>query len=49
MLIERQAKAIGADLIVMGLYGHARLQEFVLGGASRAMLHGASTPLLVAH
>ncbi len=49
MLIERQAKAIGADLIVMGLYGHARLREFVLGGASRGMLHGASIPLLVAH
>jgi nucleotide-binding universal stress UspA family protein len=49
VLIERQAKAVGADLIVMGLYGHARLQEFVLGGASRGMLHGSSIPLLVAH
>lgn len=49
VLIERQAKTIGADLIVMGLYGHARLQEFVLGGASRGMLHGSGIPLLVAH
>jgi nucleotide-binding universal stress UspA family protein len=51
MLIAGQAKAVGADLIVMGLYGHARLQEFVLGGASRGMLvlRGSATPLLVAH
>jgi nucleotide-binding universal stress UspA family protein len=49
LLIERQARAIDADLIVMGLYGHARLQEFVLGGASRSMLHSAAAPLLVAH
>jgi nucleotide-binding universal stress UspA family protein len=49
VLIERQAQAMGADLIVMGLYGHARLQEFVLGGASRGMLHSSKTPLLVAH
>ena len=49
VLIERQAKAVGADLIVMGLYGHARLQEFVLGGASRGMLHASGVPLLVAH
>jgi nucleotide-binding universal stress UspA family protein len=49
VLIERRAQAIGADVIVMGLYGHPRLQEFVLGGASRGMLHGSTKPLLVAH
>jgi nucleotide-binding universal stress UspA family protein len=49
VLIERHAKAINADLIVMGLYGHARLQEFVLGGASRGMLHSTVAPLLVSH
>jgi nucleotide-binding universal stress UspA family protein len=49
VLIERQAKAMGADLIVMGLYGHSRLQEFVLGGASRELLHGQVAPLLISH
>lgn len=49
VLIERQARAIGADLIVMGLYGHSRLQEFILGGASRAMLQSTAAPLLISH
>ena len=37
------------DLIVMGLYGHTRLREFILGGASRAMLTHSPVPLFVAH
>jgi nucleotide-binding universal stress UspA family protein len=38
----------GADLIMMGIYGHSRMREMVLGGASRTVrqhhrpgLHGA--------
>ena len=38
-----------ADLIVMGLYGHSRLREWVLGGASRTLLASMTVPLLVAH
>lgn len=37
------------DLIVMGLYGHSRLHEMVLGGASRTLLASMTVPLLVAH
>lgn len=37
------------DLIVMGAYGHSRLRELVLGGATRDMLGGASVPLLMSH
>jgi len=38
-----------ADLIVMGLYGHSRMRERVLGGASRTLLASMTVPLLVAH
>lgn len=37
------------DLIVMGLYGHSRMREMVLGGASRTMLSSMTVPVLVAH
>ncbi len=37
------------DLIVMGGYGHSRLREFVLGGATRSMLGTMTVPTLMAH
>jgi nucleotide-binding universal stress UspA family protein len=37
------------DLLVMGCYGRSRLREFVLGGASRHVLHHATVPVLLAH
>ncbi len=45
----RQAARLDSDLIVMGLYGHARMQEMVLGGASRHILRHARMPLFVSH
>lgn len=38
-----------ADLLVMGGYGHSRLRERVLGGATREVLADVSIPLLMAH
>ena len=38
-----------ADLIVMGIYGHSRMREFVLGGASRTLLGSMTVPILMAH
>lgn len=38
-----------ADLIVMGGYGHSRLREFVLGGATRDMLASMTVPTLMSH
>jgi nucleotide-binding universal stress UspA family protein len=38
-----------ADLIVMGGYGHTRLREFVLGGATRGILGAMTVPTLMAH
>jgi nucleotide-binding universal stress UspA family protein len=44
-----QAKDCAADLLVMGCYGHSRLREFVLGGASEHILRHMSIPVLMAH
>jgi len=38
-----------ADFIVMGGYGHSRLREFVLGGATRGILQSMTLPVLMAH
>lgn len=48
-VLSRQVSAQGADLVVMGLYGRPRFQEFVLGGASRDMLERLPVPLFVSH
>lgn len=39
----------GIDLLVMGGYGHARLREFVLGGATDAILEAPPCPVLLSH
>jgi nucleotide-binding universal stress UspA family protein len=44
-----EAKMIGADLIVVGGYGHSRLREWLLGGTTRDLLTDSRVPLLVAH
>jgi len=38
-----------ADMIVMGGYGHSRLREFVLGGATRGILESMTVPTLMSH
>jgi nucleotide-binding universal stress UspA family protein len=43
------AKDFGADLLVMGCYGHSRLREFVFGGASRYVLQNTTVPVLMSH
>ncbi len=39
----------GADLIVMGAYGHSRMRELVLGGATRHILEHMTAPVLLSH
>lgn len=48
-IILSRAADQDADLIVMGLYGHSRMREWVWGGASRTLLASMTVPLLVAH
>jgi nucleotide-binding universal stress UspA family protein len=43
------ARDMSADLLVMGCYGHARLREFVFGGASRHVLTHMTIPVLMSH
>lgn len=45
-LLLEQAQANDADLLVMGAYGHSRLREMILGGATRHVLHNATLPVL---
>ncbi|NML47443.1 universal stress protein [Ramlibacter sp. G-1-2-2] len=40
---------VGADLLVMGCYGHSRAREWILGGASRTLLQSMTLPVLMAH
>jgi nucleotide-binding universal stress UspA family protein len=47
-LLSRAAD-ISADLIVMGGYGHSRLREWVLGGATRTILESMTIPVLMSH
>ncbi len=47
--LEDVAEQVGADLIVMGAYGHTRFQEWVLGGATEDMLAASSRFILFSH
>lgn len=47
--ILSRVAADGADLLVMGAYGHSRMREFVLGGATRDVLRNMTVPVLMSH
>ncbi len=44
-----QASAVGADLLVMGGYGRARMSEMIFGGVTREILKSANLPVLMSH
>jgi nucleotide-binding universal stress UspA family protein len=48
VLLSR-ASDLGADLLVMGAYGHARWRELVLGGATRTLIKSSTLPVLLSH
>ncbi|MGI9498682.1 MAG: universal stress protein [Geminicoccaceae bacterium] len=47
--LMQKASAIGADLLVMGGYGHARLRERILGGVTHHIVNHPELPILLAH
>jgi len=47
--ILSRAADTGADLIVMGAYGHSRVRELVLGGVTRTILESMTVPVLMSH
>jgi nucleotide-binding universal stress UspA family protein len=48
-ILARHVTDTGADMLVMGAYGHSRLREALIGGASRDILESAQVPVLMAH
>jgi nucleotide-binding universal stress UspA family protein len=48
-LLLSQVADLGADLVVMGAYGHARVRELILGGVTRIMLDSMTVPALMSH
>jgi nucleotide-binding universal stress UspA family protein len=48
-LLVSRAQEQACDLIVMGGYGHTRLREYILGGATDYVLTHTNTPTLFAH
>ena len=43
------ANAADCDLLVIGGYGHSRLREMILGGATRGVLGAGTLPVLMSH
>lgn len=48
-VILAHARDSGADMLVMGAYGHSRLRELILGGVTQHCLAEASLPVLMSH
>lgn len=48
-LLLSHAADMGADMLVMGAYGHSRLREMVLGGVSREMFQTMTVPVFMSH
>ncbi len=47
--IREKARALGADLIVAGAFGHPQLWEKLLGGVTRDLLARMDVPILMSH
>ncbi len=45
----QSAEALGADLLVMGAYSHARWREMIVGGVTRDIIHQAGLPVFLSH
>jgi nucleotide-binding universal stress UspA family protein len=43
------ASNLNSNLLVMGCYGHTRLREILLGGATRTILQSMTIPVLMSH
>lgn len=48
-VLTRHLRDVDAELLVMGAYGHSRLREAILGGATRDLLEAAEVPVFLAH
>ncbi len=48
-ILQAHVRDVGAGLLVMGGFGHSRMRDFVLGGATRGVLEDLRVPVLVSH
>lgn len=48
-VLNEEARSRGAGILVMGGFGHSRLRDFVLGGATEGMLDAPTLPTLMSH
>ena len=48
-LLTAVAEDCGADLMVMGAYGHSRMRELILGSRTEALIRDADRPILLMH
>jgi len=48
VLLSRAAD-LGADLLVIGAYGHSRMRELLLGGVTRSILESMTLPVPMSH
>ena len=47
-VLRQHSVDIGAELMVMGAYGHSRLRERIFGGVTKSMIKQPSLPILLA-
>lgn len=47
--LQDSAQAAGADLLAMGGFGHSRLRDFVLGGATKGVFADMILPVMLSH
>jgi nucleotide-binding universal stress UspA family protein len=48
-VLESYVTSRNADVLVMGAYGHSRIREFILGGATQSMLSQPPLPIVFSH
>lgn len=47
--LQADASALNIDLIVMGGFGHSRVRDFILGGATKGIIDDLQIPALMSH
>ena len=47
--LQDHALEIGADMMVMGAFGHSRMRDFVMGGATTGILRDLKLPVLLSY
>ena len=47
--LQEGALKQGADMLVMGAFGHSRLRDFILGGATEAVFTKTRLPIFLSH